>query len=261
MKKAAINDVAKKLGCNKVAFAHHRDDALETLFMNMIHGGAVATFEPKMRLDRAGIDFIRPFIFASEEQLTALTREENIPVMGKTCPADGYTERQYCKEWLRKLYEERPEAVTNFSSMLYETHAFRLYFDHLEYPCPENGELTIKPIFLAEEAISYLAYATEKGLSPLGPKAEHFLLCKNHKPLGAISYRFRSPHEVEVLGYDYDGLNPEEAELLYHHFEKTMWKRINPLTFLYLGKPERCPSSYQAGIPPYGSVPSKRFNR
>jgi tRNA 2-thiocytidine biosynthesis protein TtcA len=53
MKKAAMNSVAHRLGYNKVAFAHHRDDALETLFMNMIHGGRVATFEPKMYLEKS----------------------------------------------------------------------------------------------------------------------------------------------------------------------------------------------------------------
>ena len=44
MKKAAINKVANELGFNKVAFAHHADDAVETLFLNMIYGGKVNTF-------------------------------------------------------------------------------------------------------------------------------------------------------------------------------------------------------------------------
>ena len=48
MKKASINKVASDLGFNKVAFAHHGDDAIETLAMNAIFGGRVATFAPKM---------------------------------------------------------------------------------------------------------------------------------------------------------------------------------------------------------------------
>ena len=47
MRKAAINQTAKKEGANKVAYAHHIDDALETLFMNMIGGSRLATFAPK----------------------------------------------------------------------------------------------------------------------------------------------------------------------------------------------------------------------
>ena len=46
MKKAAINQAAIKYNCNKVAFAHHVDDAIETLFLNEIYGGRVATFTP-----------------------------------------------------------------------------------------------------------------------------------------------------------------------------------------------------------------------
>ena len=46
---------AKELGCNKVAFAHHADDAIETLLMNIIHGGRMATFDPKMYLTNSEI--------------------------------------------------------------------------------------------------------------------------------------------------------------------------------------------------------------
>ena len=52
MKKAIINKVAHKLGCNKVAFAHHRDDAIETLFMNMLNESRIATIKPISYLDR-----------------------------------------------------------------------------------------------------------------------------------------------------------------------------------------------------------------
>ena len=105
MKIAAINAAAKKHGCDKVAFAHHKDDAIETLFMNMIHGGRVATFEPVMRLDRAGITFIRPLILAREEDLRGMAKEEALPVVPRVCPADGFTERQWTKDLLRRIYE------------------------------------------------------------------------------------------------------------------------------------------------------------
>ncbi|MBQ2494264.1 MAG: biotin/lipoyl-binding protein, partial [Bacilli bacterium] len=131
MKKAAINAAAKKYGCKKVAFAHHKDDALETLFMNMIHGGKVNTFEPMMHLEKADITFIRPFILVGEDDLIGMAKEENLPVMGKVCPADGYTERQYTKELLSSIYKEHPEAEENFSSMLYDYDGARLYFGRI----------------------------------------------------------------------------------------------------------------------------------
>ena len=57
-KKALVIDGAKKYGCNKVAFAHHGDDAVETLFMNMVYGGKIATFTPKMYLSRTEMNQI-----------------------------------------------------------------------------------------------------------------------------------------------------------------------------------------------------------
>jgi tRNA(Ile)-lysidine synthase TilS/MesJ len=55
MKKAILIDAAKDHGCNKVAMGHHMDDAIETLFMNMVHGGRLSVFKPKMYLDRSDI--------------------------------------------------------------------------------------------------------------------------------------------------------------------------------------------------------------
>lgn len=55
MKKAILIEEAKKLGCNKVAMGHHADDAIETFFMNLINEGRIATFKPKMYLDRTDI--------------------------------------------------------------------------------------------------------------------------------------------------------------------------------------------------------------
>ena len=61
-KKAAVIEASKKYHCTKVAFAHHVDDAIETLFMNMIYGGKINTFAPKMYMDRTDTRFIRPLI-------------------------------------------------------------------------------------------------------------------------------------------------------------------------------------------------------
>ena len=52
MKKAILIDEAKKYNCNKIAMGHHADDAIETLFMNMINEGRIATFKPITYLDR-----------------------------------------------------------------------------------------------------------------------------------------------------------------------------------------------------------------
>lgn len=118
-KKGAVIKVSKELGCNKVAFAHHGDDAIETLFMNAIYGGRIATFSPSMFLTNTEITFIRPFVYAFEKDIKKAVKESGVPVVQSTCPMDGFTKRQEFKEMLQKLYKDYPMAKENFLLMLH----------------------------------------------------------------------------------------------------------------------------------------------
>lgn len=118
LKKGAVIEAAKQLGCNKIAFAHHSDDAVETLFMNMIFGGKVQTFKPKMYMSRMDVNFIRPLLYAYEEDIIAACHEANIPIVTSTCPVDKHTERENMKNMLHSLYERYPMAKHNFQGML-----------------------------------------------------------------------------------------------------------------------------------------------
>lgn len=117
-KKASVIEEAKKLNCNKIAFGHHSNDAVETLFMNMIHGGKIATFLPKMYMSRTDVMFIRPLIYCYEEDILNAQYNNAIPFVKSTCPNDGYTERQEMKDMLKELYDKYPMAKGNFVHML-----------------------------------------------------------------------------------------------------------------------------------------------
>lgn len=117
-KKATVIEAAKSLGCNKVAFGHHSDDAVETLLMNMIHGGKIATFRPKMFLTNTRMMFIRPLIYAYESDIIQAQVMNDIPFVKSTCPNDGYTERQEMKNMLKDFYDKYPMAKHNFIYML-----------------------------------------------------------------------------------------------------------------------------------------------
>lgn len=114
LKKGAVVQEAKALNCTKVAFGHHSNDAVETLFMNMIHGGRIATFAPKMHLSRENITFIRPLLYCYEENILAAQQTNQIPFVKSTCPNDGFTERQEMKDMLNELYRKYPMARYNF---------------------------------------------------------------------------------------------------------------------------------------------------
>lgn len=127
MKKAVIIKFAKEHNCNKVSFAHHADDAIETLLMNAIYGGRIATFSPKMYLDRSEMTFIRPFVYARENEITKSANKVEVPIVKSTCPNDKETQRANMKKMLHNLYHEYPTAKDNFLLMLHNPSKLDLW--------------------------------------------------------------------------------------------------------------------------------------
>jgi tRNA(Ile)-lysidine synthase TilS/MesJ len=126
-KKATVIDAAKKLNCTKVAFGHHSNDAVETLLMNAIHGGKLATFLPKMYMSRTDTTFIRPLVYSYESDILSALERNQIPFVKSTCPNDGYTERQAMKDMLQEFYRSYPMAQKNFIRMLYNEDQVELW--------------------------------------------------------------------------------------------------------------------------------------
>ena len=133
LKKGAVNKLAKENGCNKVAFGHHGDDAIETLLMNMIYGGRIATFDPKMYLSNSDITFIRPFSLSFESDIKKTCRQLDMPIIKSRCPNDGNTKRQDIKELLHSIYHEYPQAKDNFLLSLYNKEQLNLYLNKLDF--------------------------------------------------------------------------------------------------------------------------------
>ena len=108
MRKGALNDAIKKEGCNKVAYAHHKDDVVETMLMSLIFEGRFHSFSPVTYLDRTGITVIRPLLYMNEADVIGFVNKNQIPVVKSPCPADGHTKREYVKQLLRQLNLENP---------------------------------------------------------------------------------------------------------------------------------------------------------
>jgi tRNA 2-thiocytidine biosynthesis protein TtcA len=106
MKRGAMYNAAKRLGCNKVAFAHHKDDVIETLLLSLFYEGRIHTFSPVTYLDRMDITLIRPFIYIEEKMISSFIRSSDIKTCSGVCKADGLTKRHYIKDVLFSLAKE-----------------------------------------------------------------------------------------------------------------------------------------------------------
>lgn len=201
MKKAAINKVANDMNYNKVAFAHHADDAIETLLMNQIYGSRIATFAPKMHLENANIDFIRPFLLVREKDIKTFIKEENINVMGSSCPADKNTTREDIKNLLNEIYHKYPKAKENFLSMISNFEREDLWGNEI-YLQVNNEGLCLKPIVKPIDQwhvinIRQIVFRDEQGVSYHEDEileeeleAKTYLIYLKDKPIGTIRYRF-----------------------------------------------------------------------
>lgn len=108
MRKGALNDVAKSLGCNKIALGHNQDDINETLLMSLFYEGRIHTMSPVTYLDRMDLTMIRPLIYVPEKDIKYFAKKEALPVVKSPCPADGNTKRETTKNLIYTLEKDIP---------------------------------------------------------------------------------------------------------------------------------------------------------
>ena len=114
MRKGALNDAAEKLGCNKVALGHNKDDVIETFFMSLFYEGRINTFAPVSYLDRKKLYSIRPLMYVPEYEAKSFVTKSGINIVKNPCLVDGNTKRQETKEFIASIsknYDNLPEKV------------------------------------------------------------------------------------------------------------------------------------------------------
>ena len=110
MRKGALNEKIKELGCNKVAYGHHKSDMVETLMMSMIFESRIHCFSPVTYLDRMDLTVIRPLMYMDEEDIISFQHTMKLPVAKSPCPMDGNTKREYAKQLIQRLDDDHPGA-------------------------------------------------------------------------------------------------------------------------------------------------------
>lgn len=114
MRKGAMYTRLKELGFNKIAYAHNKDDFIETALMSLVNEGRFYSFPPVTFMEDSGITVIRPMIYVPENSIRKFAIEQELPVVKNKCPVDGATARAYAKKLMSSIVEENPGAKDKF---------------------------------------------------------------------------------------------------------------------------------------------------
>jgi tRNA 2-thiocytidine biosynthesis protein TtcA len=132
LRRGVLYRVAGELGATKIALGHHRDDILETLFLNMFYGGKLKAMSPKLVSDDGKHIVIRPLAYCSEKDLTKYSKIRQFPIIPcNLCGSQPNLQRQAVKEMMQdwdKRFPGRLETMFRSLQNIVPSHLADLKF-------------------------------------------------------------------------------------------------------------------------------------
>ncbi len=119
LRRGILYRVADELGATKIALGHHADDLLETLLLNLFHGGAIKTMPPKLHADNGNNIVIRPLAYCRERDIEAFSAMQQYPIIPcNLCGSQPNLQRQNMKQLLASWEAENPERIASMLTAL-----------------------------------------------------------------------------------------------------------------------------------------------
>ncbi len=113
LRRKALFEHCRDAGCNKLALGHHKDDIIETFFLNLCYAGHISTMVPSQTLFDGALTVIRPLAFLDESAIETYSRQQAFPICENPCPSAGRSKRQEIKALLSELYAKSPHVKGN----------------------------------------------------------------------------------------------------------------------------------------------------
>ncbi len=170
LRRGVIYRTAKELGANKIALGHHRDDIVETLFLNLFFGAKMKAMPPKLATNDKQNIVIRPLAYCSEKDIAAYARRMGFPIIPcDLCGSQENLQRQKVKDMLNAWELEQPgrinnifRAITNVEpSHLGDTSLYD--FKNLSQAKPDDEDPLFGDIAEKEKADGALTLANNEG--------------------------------------------------------------------------------------------------
>lgn len=119
LRRGVLYRVADELGATKIALGHHRDDILETFFLNLFFGGTLKTMPPKLRSDDGRHTVIRPLAYVEEQDLEAWSQAKGFPIIPcDLCGSQENLQRQQIKRMLQDWQRQHPGRIESMFQAL-----------------------------------------------------------------------------------------------------------------------------------------------
>lgn len=112
LRRGALYAAASEMGMTKIALGHHRDDLIETLFLNMFYGGKLATMPPKLRSNDGRHVVIRPLAYVPESYLERYAELKEFPIIPcNLCGSQENLKRAQIKQMIRQWERDEPKRL------------------------------------------------------------------------------------------------------------------------------------------------------
>ena len=109
LRRGILYRIAREEGCDAIVLGHHRDDALETFMMNLVHGGRLAAMPPKLLNDEGDVMVLRPLITSAEDDLEKFSTAMNFPIIPcNLCGSQDGLQRVAMKQMLDDWEARKP---------------------------------------------------------------------------------------------------------------------------------------------------------
>jgi len=119
LRRGVIYRTAKELGANKIALGHHRDDIVNTFFLNMFFGGKMKAMPPKLATDNGDHIVIRPLAYCAEKDIASYARAMEFPIIPcNLCGSQENLQRKKVKEMLLEWERQTPGRIDNIFASL-----------------------------------------------------------------------------------------------------------------------------------------------
>lgn len=124
MRRGALNSVCQRLGCNKLALAHHLQDVVTTFFMSLLYEGQLSTMLPMSYMSNSQITLIRPLFITPEKDIIHASKD--MPILKSKCPADKNSKRQEIKELVNNLDKIVPDCRKRIENAILSEETYNM---------------------------------------------------------------------------------------------------------------------------------------